>query len=67
MDTANTPAPGTACPTGESSGLIPTGAVEGTQQFDRERMGMSAALQWRSTDRSMEATLQFLRSDAKEA
>ncbi len=48
-------------------GLLPSGAVEGTQQFNRERIGASAALQWRSNDQSMEATFQFLRSDAREA
>ncbi len=61
------PAVGTDCPTGTSSALVPSGAVEGSQQFERTRIGMSAALQWRSLDRSMEATFQFLRSDAKEA
>ncbi len=61
------PVVGTPCPSGQTSGLIPSGAVEGTQQFERERQGMSAALQWRSNDRSVEATFQFLRSDAKEA
>ena len=61
------PAIGTPCPTGTTAGLIPSGAVEGSQNFERERMGMSAALQWRSPDRSLEATFQFLRSDSKEA
>lgn len=46
---------------------FPRGAVMGTQEFDRERYGMSAALQWRSNDESMEATAEFLRSDAREA
>ncbi len=48
-------------------GLLPSGAVEGSQTFNRERLGMSAALQWRSNDQSVEATFQFLRSDAREA
>jgi TonB-dependent receptor len=50
-----------------SYGLVPSGAVMGSQSFDRERIGASAALQWRSNDGSMEATFQFLRSDAREA
>jgi TonB-dependent receptor len=48
-------------------GLLPSGAVMGSQSFNRERIGASAALQWRSNDQSMEATFQFLRSDAREA
>lgn len=56
---------GTATAVGEV--LFPRGAVAGTQEFDRERFGASAALQWRSVDESMEATIQFLRSDAREA
>ncbi|KQT32711.1 hypothetical protein ASG29_13350 [Sphingomonas sp. Leaf412] len=48
------------------SGLFPRGAVIGTQTFERERQGYSAALQWRSPDRSMEASFQFLRSDARQ-
>jgi TonB-dependent receptor len=61
------PTVGTPCPAGTSAGLVPSGAVQGTQGFDRERIGMSAALQWRSTDGSVEALFQFLRSDAKQA
>lgn len=47
--------------------FFPRGAVVGTQDFDRERYGYSAAVQWRSPDRSMDATFQFLRSDSREA
>ncbi len=47
-------------------GLIPSGAVQGAQEFDRERIGLSAALQWRSNDGALEATFEFLRSDAKQ-
>ena len=47
--------------------VFPRGAVMGTQEFDRERYGYSAALQWRSPDDRMEATFQFLRSDSREA
>ncbi len=46
--------------------LFPRGAVMGTQEFDRERYGFSAALQWRSEDESLEATAEFLRSDSRE-
>lgn len=47
--------------------FFPRGAVLGTQEFDRERYGYSAALQWRSPDEDLEATFQFLRSDSREA
>ncbi len=46
---------------------FPRGAVIGTQEFDRKRYGYAAAAQWRSTDGSMEAVFQFLRSDARQA
>lgn len=47
-------------------GLLPAGAVQGSQDFDRERIGASAVLQWRSNDERLEATFEFLRSDAKQ-
>jgi TonB-dependent receptor len=47
--------------------LFPRGAVLGTQEFDRERYGASGAFQWKNNDGNMEATIQFLRSDAREA
>ncbi|PXA93881.1 TonB-dependent receptor, partial [Nostoc sp. 3335mG] len=47
--------------------IFPRGAVIGSQEFDRERYGYSAAAQWRSNDGSAEAVLQFLRSDARQA
>ena len=47
--------------------LFPRGAVAGTQEFDKERYGYSAAFQWRNPDKTVEATFQFLRSDAREA
>lgn len=53
--------------TQRGSGLFPRGAVLGTQEFDRERIGASAALQWESVDGAMDATFQFLRSDARQA
>ena len=46
---------------------FPRGASMGTQEFDRERYGYAASIQWRSNDDSMEATAEFLRSDAREA
>lgn len=53
--------------TQQGTGLFPRGAVQGSQEFDRERYGYSGALQWRSNDGSMEAAFQFLRSDARQA
>jgi TonB-dependent receptor len=53
--------------TQQGSGIFPRGAVMGTQEFDRERYGYAGAAQWRSNDGDMEATFQFLRSDARQA
>lgn len=53
--------------TEQGSGLFPRGAVQGQQEFERERYGYAAAAQWRSNDGSMEATFEFLRSDARQA
>lgn len=53
--------------TEQGSVLFPRGAVMGTQDFDRERYGYAAAAQWRSNDDMIEATFQFLRSDARQA
>lgn len=47
-------------------GLFPAGAVAGSQDFNRERIGGSGVLQWRSNDRNVEATFEFLRSEAKQ-
>ncbi len=47
-------------------GLLPAGAVAGSQSFNRERIGGSAALQWRSNDGALEATFEFLRTEAKQ-
>ena len=47
--------------------IFPRGAVVGTQEYDNERYGYSAALQWKSPDENMEATFQFLRSDSRQA
>jgi TonB-dependent receptor len=46
---------------------VPLGAAFRSQRFDRKRKGGSAAAQWRSTDDSLLATLQFIRSDSTEA
>ena len=51
--------------TQQGVGLFPRGAVMGSDDRDRERYGYAAAAQWRSNDGSMEATFQFLRSDAR--
>ena len=45
----------------------PSGLAFRTQSFDRERTGFAAAGQWRSNDRTMEATIQYLRSDSSQA
>ncbi|WP_417231944.1 TonB-dependent receptor [Brevundimonas sp.] len=45
----------------------PSGLAFRTQEFERQRDGIAAAGQWRSNDRSMIATLQYLRSDATQA
>lgn len=46
---------------------FPRGASFRSQEFDRQRTGYAAAGQWRSNDRSMIATAQFLRSEATQA
>jgi TonB-dependent receptor len=46
---------------------VPRGAAIRSQEFNRTRYGYSAAGQWRSPDKSMTATAQFLRSDSREA
>ena len=43
---------------------LPSGGGIRTQQFDREREAIGLAAQWESPDRTMEATAQFLHSDA---
>jgi len=54
-------------PAGDTKVYFPRGAVGGSQEFDRKRQGMSAAVQWRSPDQSWEAIVQFIRSDARES
>lgn len=46
---------------------FPRGAAFRSQIFERAREGIGAAAQWRSEDRTMEATLQYLRSDSQQA
>ncbi|WP_269514557.1 TonB-dependent receptor [Brevundimonas subvibrioides] len=45
----------------------PSGLAFRSQEFDRRRDGIAAAAQWRSNDGTMEATLQYLRSDSTQA
>ena len=42
----------------------PEGAVVRTQDYDRERQGFGGSAQWESTDRTMLATFEYLRSEA---
>ncbi len=58
------PAPGEATAPGI---FFPRGASFRTQNFVRERKGEAGALQWKSPDDSLLATVQFLRSDSTEA
>lgn len=46
---------------------FPRGAAFRTQDFERERQGIGAAAQWRSPDRTIVATAQFLRSESQQA
>lgn len=46
---------------------FPRGAAFRTQDTDRDRTGYGAAGQWRSNDRTMIATLQFLKSESRQA
>jgi TonB-dependent receptor len=46
---------------------FPRGAAFRSQIFERERTGLGASGQWRSPDRTMIATAQFLRSDSRQA
>ena len=45
----------------------PSGLAFRVQEFNRQRDGIAAAGQWRSNDRTMVATLQYLRSDSQQA
>jgi TonB-dependent receptor len=43
---------------------VPEGAAFRSQAYDRERLGIASAFQWKNSDDSMRATLQFLRTNA---
>jgi TonB-dependent receptor len=64
---AGTPAPGATPPAGDKVVWMPRGAAFREDTFDHIRTGYGAAAQWRSNDHTMEATLNFLRSDTKQA
>ncbi|HEY6926066.1 MAG TPA: TonB-dependent receptor [Steroidobacteraceae bacterium] len=66
--------PSVSCPPNPDPGqesapgiFFPRGAAFRSQTFARERKGAAAALQWKSPDESLLATVQFLRSDSTEA
>jgi TonB-dependent receptor len=55
--------------TGATPGVdyyVPLGGGYSRQDNDRKRIGASAALEWESTDGSMQATLQWIHSDTKQ-
>ncbi|MFN3816433.1 TonB-dependent receptor [Brevundimonas sp.] len=56
-------------PAGTEAGSVwfPRGAAMRSQTFERQREGYAAAAQWRSPDRTMVATGQFLRSDSTQS
>lgn len=62
-----TPGPGETDATPTTTVGAAAGAAIRSQDTNRERYGYSAALQWRSNDGALEATFQFLRSDARQA
>jgi TonB-dependent receptor len=45
----------------------PLGGQFRTQDYDRQRTGIAAAAQWESIDRTVEATLQYIRADTSNA
>ncbi|HWF99423.1 MAG TPA: TonB-dependent receptor [Steroidobacteraceae bacterium] len=59
--------PAVTCPNGQQGIFFPRGAAFRSQDFERQREGQGGALQWKSPDDSMLATLQFLRTDSTEA
>ena len=52
---------------GDDAGYAPLGGQYRIQDFDRERYGGAAALQYESANREFLATLQFIRSDTTNA
>jgi TonB-dependent receptor len=63
--TRNDVVPFTGATTSTSRVILPRGAVMGSEELDRRRLGLSAAAQWKSNDGRAEAVFQFLRSDAR--
>lgn len=55
------------CGNGTKGVWFPRGAAFRSTTTEREREGQAAAVQWRSTDRTLQATVQYLRSDSKQA
>lgn len=53
------------CGSGLTTCYAPTGGGVRTQDFDRERIGLSAALQFASADDRLVATAAFLRTDGR--
>ena len=49
---------------GKDLAYAPLGGQFRTQDYDRQRLGIAAAAQWENTDRTMVATLQYIRSNA---
>lgn len=43
---------------------VPEGAAIRSQEYDRERLGYGGSLQWRSPDKTILATAEFLKSEA---
>jgi TonB-dependent receptor len=54
-----------ACPQGGRGVWFPRGAAFRSTSTERDRKGYAAAGQWRSTDDTMLATFQYLRSESK--
>lgn len=52
------------CGNGTTGLWFPRGAAFRSTTTDRERKGQAAAVQWRSNDRTLQATAQYLRSDS---
>jgi len=59
--------PNVECASGNPGVWFPNGVSMRTQTVDRERQGLAIAGQWRSTDDTMLATFQYLRSEATQA
>ncbi|ALL12553.1 TonB-dependent receptor [Caulobacter henricii] len=55
------------CGNGTKGVWFPRGAAFRSTNTDRERQGAAAAVQWKSTDGTMEAAFQYLRSESNSA